>query len=53
MKMHLARKNPACMDNERECKKKKKKKRLGKMQRIGILLKFSKVGRSVIGWRSG
>ena len=32
---------------------KKKKKWLGEMQRRGILLIFSKIGRSVIGWRSG
>ena len=34
-------------------KKKRKRKWLGKMQLTGILLRFSKVGRSVINWRSG
>ena len=48
VKMELARKHPAYMDNERECNNNKW---LGKMQRTGILLIFSEVGRSVIGWR--
>ena len=66
--MQMARKNPVYRDTERECNKKrmkmarkdaadrdleKKRKWLGKMQRTGILLNFSDVGRSVIGWRSG
>ena len=54
VKMQLARKNPAYLDNERECNNyNKTRKWPGKMQRTGILLKFSKVGRSVIGWRCG
>ena len=54
VKMQLVRKNPVYVDNERECNNNNKKRKwLGKMQCTGILLKFSKVGRSVIGWRSG